>query len=629
MIPVYKNATQARRVATVLALLSLFTEIAAAQISGWRTLGNWAIDRSLAGLATGPVARVWYSESGSISIQTISQRVFETADLETWHASKATVPAEPSGISSTQPEPGAKIRSSLSDSVLYAFGKFVYRSENGGAAWDNLTGYQGESIIGPVADLAVSPRDGDQIVAVGADGVFRSADGGKSWSGVNQGLPNLAASRLVSVPAGDRGARIELNDGSVVEWQPGQKIAWTPVSDPQAAADEQLRRSLTQRLGARVTAVANSGSLTFAGRADGVVMVSDDKGATWSAFPFSAGPVDAFWVDPNDSRVALAVFGVQRDSSSTTTRVHVARTGNGGKFWDDLTSNLPDVGVHGIATDRASGAIYAATDQGVFMTYADLSVLGPAPKWEMVGLLPAGAVDVKLDAQANQLFAATAGYGVYSTLAPHRLRDPRVVSTADWVARATAPGGLISVLGSRVEVARAGDVQIPVLTATENESQLQVPFDANGSTLSLSVDGANGSMTLPGVALEAAAPAIFVDRDGTPVLLDGESGTMLDAMHAAHSNGRIQILATGLGKVKPDWPTGVAAPVNNPPSVVATVNAYLDRQPVEVTRAVLAPYIGFYMVEITVPKIVNSGPEELYLEAGGQASNRVRVFIEP
>jgi uncharacterized protein (TIGR03437 family) len=593
-------------------------------------MGNWAIDRSLAGLATGPVQRVWYPDSGSISIQTASGRVFETANLETWRASNAAVPAQGNGNATTLPESGAQVRSGpASDSVIYAFGKFVYRSENGGASWDNLTGFRGQSIVGTVADLAVSPKDSDQIVAAGSDGVFRSADGGKSWCGLNQGLPNLPATRLVSVPAGDTGAHLELKDGTVVEWQPGQKIAWTPVDDLQAASDAKLRQLLSQRVGVRVTAVASSGSTTYAGRADGAVMVSDDQGSSWSAFPFSAGSVDAFWVDPNDSSIALAVFGLQRDASSTPQHVHVARTENGGKFWDDITSNLPDIGVHGIVADRASGAIYAATDQGVFMTYADLSVLGPPPNWEMVGLLPSGAVDVKLDAQANQLFTATDGYGVYSMLAPHRLRDPRVVSTADWVARATAPGALISVLGSRVETARDGDLQIPVLTATETESQLQVPFDAGGSTLSLSVDGGSGPMTLKAVALEPASPAIFVDRDGTPVLLDGESEVMLDAMHPAHSNGRIQILATGLGKVKPDWPTGVAGPVENPPAVAAPVNAYLDRQPVEVTRAVLAPYIGFYLVEINVPKIVNSGPEELYVEVGGQASNRVRVYIEP
>lgn len=620
----YRNATATHLAATVLAALSLFAQKAVAQ-TGWRPVGNWVIDRSLAGLATGPVSRVWYADSGSVLIQTASGRIFATSDLELWQASGAAAPPEPAAISTNLPEPGAKVRSGA-DSVLYAFRGFVYRSENGGTSWDNLTGYQGESIIGPVADLAVSPKDSDQIVAVGADGVFHSADGGKSWSGLNQGLANLAASRLLSLPSDDQGARIQLTDGSVVEWQPGQKIAWTPAGDSQAASDLALRRALTQRLGVRVTAVASVGSLTYAGRADGVIMVSEDKGTTWrSAFPFAAGAVEAFWVDPNNSQVALAVFGAAPDSS-TVAHAHVAHTEDGGMFWDPFTSNLPDVAVHGITADRASGAVYAATDQGVFMTYADLGVLGAAPKWTAVGGLPAPVMDVKLDGQANQLWAATDGYGVFSTLAPHRLRDPAVVSTADWVARATAPGALISVLGSRVESARAGDLPVPVLTASESESQLQVPFEANGSSLALSV---NGSASLPAVPLEAAAPVIFVDRDGTPVLLDGENDVMLDAMHPAHSGSQIEILATGLGKVKPDWPTGVAGPLDNPPSVVATVSAYLDRQPVEVTRAVLAPYIGFYLVDITVPKIVNSGPEELYLQVGGQASNRVRVYIEP
>ncbi len=70
--------------------------------------------------------------------------------------------------------------------------------------------------------------------------------------------------------------------------------------------------------------------------------------------------------------------------------------------------------------------------------------------------------------------------------------------------------------------------------------------------------------------------------------------------------------------------------MDNPPKVMATVKAWLDRAPVEVTRAVLAPgLVGFYLVDIEVPKIVNYGPAELYIEAGGQTSNRVKVYIEP
>jgi len=101
-------------------------------------------------------------------------------------------------------------------------------------------------------------------------------------------------------------------------------------------------------------------------------------------------------------------------------------------------------------------------------------------------------------------------------------------------------------------------------------------------------------------------------------------------MTAAHSGTRIQILATGLGLVTPQWPTGVAAPLENPPRVAGSVQVYLDRAPVEVTRAELAPgYVGFYLIEITVPKVSNYGPAELYLDVDGFSSNRVRVYIEP
>jgi len=168
-----------------------------------------------------------------------------------------------------------------------------------------------------------------------------------------------------------------------------------------------------------------------------------------------------------------------------------------------------------------------------------------------------------------------------------------------------------------------------VLAATDSETQIQIPFEARGSSLALAVATSDRNLTLPSVPLEAAAPAIFVAPDGSPMLYDADTGMMLDAMTPAHSRGHVQILSTGLGRVTPDWPTGIAAPLDNPPKVAAAVGAFLDRQPVEVTRAVLAPYIGYYLVEIEVPKIVNYGPAELYIEVGGEASNRVRVYIEP
>jgi uncharacterized protein (TIGR03437 family) len=161
------------------------------------------------------------------------------------------------------------------------------------------------------------------------------------------------------------------------------------------------------------------------------------------------------------------------------------------------------------------------------------------------------------------------------------------------------------------------------------ESQIQVPFEATGSSALLSLQLISGWFTMS-VPLRDVSPAIFVDPDGSALLLDGDSGVLLDGLNPARSGARVQILATGLGKVQPAWPTGRAAPLEEPPRVVAPVGAYLDRTPVEVTRATLAPgYVGFYLVEVRLPSLVNAGPAELYVEAGGRESNKVRIYLQP
>ena len=59
--------------------------------------------------------------------------------------------------------------------------------------------------------------------------------------------------------------------------------------------------------------------------------------------------------------------------------------------------------------------------------------------------------------------------------------------------------------------------------------------------------------------MQDVSPAIFIDRGGAPMLLDADSGLMFDARKAARSGSRIQILTNDLGKVQPDWLTGMAA----------------------------------------------------------------------
>jgi uncharacterized protein (TIGR03437 family) len=601
-------------------------------------LGNSAIDLSLAGLATGPVSRVWYSPAGdSLFIQTQSGKVFESKDFETWKSSNAVAPEAVNASMARTPENGAKLRLAVGQSgAAYGFGQFVYRSADGGASWDNLTAVKVAgglaSLVGTgLTDMAVSSKNPDEIVVAGADGVFRSLDGGKSWDGLNDALPNFPTARIRTLPTGEKSLIVDVPGGSI-EWVPGEKIAWRPVSSAESRDEQLLRQAYSTTRAITALARSRSGDALYTGTIDGYISVSLDRGVTWQTFPTNTGePVTGFWIDDQDPRIAMATLGARPSPLGGAPSSHVWRTVNAGAFWDDVTAALPDSPATGVAADRQSGAVYVSTSGGVFAADLDLMSGSVPSAWRALTGLPTGTVnDVKLDQGKNKLWVSVDGLGVYSTLAPHRLRDPRVVSSADLAARAAAPGALLTVLGARVDSARTGDQVAPVLAAADTESQIQIPFNTTGAAVALSLASATTTRVMPPIPLMPTSPAILLNQDNSPVVLDADRGLMLDAMNPVHSGSHIQVLTTGLGQVTPDWPTGLPAPQDNPPKVVAPVKAWLDREPIEVTRAVLAPtYVGFYLIDLEVPKIVNYGPAELYIEAGGQSSNRVRVYIEP
>jgi uncharacterized protein (TIGR03437 family) len=626
-------------------LLALWTTAApqalaqsAALAPDWRRVGNYLVEAGLASPAGGPVERVWYAADGSrLYAQTAAGRIYETADFETWRPSETSAPPESSSTAVNGPEAGLRLRAARGARLLYAMGRAAYRSEDDGATWHNLTEYRGQSLIGSgLTDLAVSPSDPEHIAVANSHGVWRSLDGGLSWTGLNEGLPNLPVRRILRVPGNGLSARIELAaPGTPVEaeWSNGRLKAWIPRGDSMADFEAELRSALGAILQNSVTAVAIEGDSIYAGGEEGRFWVSADRGRTWRSFRLAdAGTVQRLWVNPAEPFRALAALA---SPGADGRGARIARTINGGAFWDDLTANLPAGSAWGVTADAPSGSVYVAADAGVFMTYADLNAAGPATPWTPLrGRLPDGpARDVRLDSAANQLWVALDGHGVFATLAPHRFRDPRIVNAADHSGRPAAPGSLLSVLGSRVSQARVGELEAPVLAAGDSESQIQVPFEATGSSLRLALlaAAADGSITRREIdlALRATSPAIFLDKEGAPMVLDADRGLLLDAGTPARAGSRIQILATGLGKVTPDWPTGLAAPLDNPPAVVAPVRVFVDRSPVEVTAATLASgYAGFYLVEVQLPEIVNAGPAELYIEVGGQASGRVSLLLE-
>jgi uncharacterized protein (TIGR03437 family) len=624
-------------------LLALFLVLGVAPIWGqsnvrtaeWRRIGNSAIEAALPSVATGVVTRVWYSsDGGTLYAATLTPgtglaRIWETRDFETWTRSDVqSAPEAAADRLESPPEPGARVlRASGRARRWYALGRFAYRTDDDGRGWTNLTGYRDQSILGDrLRDLATSPSDPDEIVVAGDFGIWRSMDGGATWAGLNEGLPNLPAVRILALPNGYRAARVLGANGLEFEWLPGERAGWRISSQSTLTKEIFLKSQIGNRWNATITAAVDRNEWIYAGAQDGRLFVSSDRGLNWQTYTFSdSGPVRALFVHPGDWRSAIAVM-----------QNRVLRTSNGGQVWDDITAGMGGNDLRGVAADPASGAIYLATAKGVFYGYADLQNLAAPPRWQPLEGGPSGAaiLDVQLDEAGNQLFLLAEGFGLYATMAPHRLRDLAVVNAADFSGREAAPGGLLSILGGRFESVRTGALNVPVLGRSDSETQIQVPFEVQGETLPLVLEAAGISRRL-GVPLARLSPAIFIDRDGAPLLLDADSGMALDAANPARSGARIQILATGLGAVDPPWASGVAAPgdgvsADGIPKVVAPVTVFVDRERVPVTRATLAPgYVGFYLIEVQLPKLVNAGPAELYLSAGDKSSNRVTLYLAP
>ena len=141
---------------------------------------------------------------------------------------------------------------------------------------------------------------------------------------------------------------------------------------------------------------------------------ADSTTVTFTRIDTAAQPrrfISGIAVDPNNPLHAFVSFSGY-DAYTPTTPGHVFEvTVDAGTLvatWRDLSANIGDQPVTGIAFDGASGRVYAATDFGVVVRTA-------AGQWAPAGLrLPPVAVyGIALDAKSGLLYAATHGRGVW------------------------------------------------------------------------------------------------------------------------------------------------------------------------------------------------------------------------
>ncbi len=246
---------------------------------------------------------------------------------------------------------------------------------------------------GTVRSLAVDPSDPDTLYAVTGGGVYKTADGGGTWTWV--ALPSSCCVGAVAVDparpsrvlAGVRGS-LELSEDRGRTWTEVlsgeglfvEALAFAPGT-PSTAFLSDTGRLLWSRDGGRTWAPAALGRTgvrgvevdprnprtVYAVLFNGVSR-SVDGGASWTALPMPVPP--GRLSGPEDLR-AMAV------APSGPPKLYVAgaqgfyRSRDGGRSWVSLPRFLgPDEGVLRLVADPVvPGTLYAATDRGVWASH--------------------------------------------------------------------------------------------------------------------------------------------------------------------------------------------------------------------------------------------------------------------
>jgi len=400
----------------------------------------------------------------------------------------------------------------------------VYRSTDGGATWEAFTcspGYNRGIVqlavhrqnsrtvyAGGYAGFAVSTDSGEHwthsnsglsghyirsLVAddrdpltfyagTRNDGLWKTTDGGASWSPITQNLPANDAHTLLQIPNSDVLFASMWGVGLYKSTDRGD--TWVRVGE----ADFGIYVS--------GLAVSPDGSNLYA--LDRGFHVSTDQGVTWAkkgtGLPTSAGGFLA--IDPVDSRIIYAGY-YEKGLFKTT---------DGGETWTEI-GNFQTVRIRTMLVDPwDENVVYVGTD-GYLARSTDKGVT-----WSTSYLtgLHHGSIQVLAKGPAKTVLAGTWQGGIFAS------RDrgetwsevkPRVPSGAPMLALAFAPGGtmLIGTLGAGVFTGEYGDT-----------NQLYFPQVADGVSGSIKL---RSTLVLVNGGDETQATIMFRNTLGQPMAI--------------------------------------------------------------------------------------------------------------
>ena len=242
----------------------------------------------------------------------------------------------------------------------------IFRSSDGGSTWTQL--YQSSNWRNSIYALtSVSKENGEVLLFAGtwATGVLRSTDHGVTWDSVNTGLTDRSIRSFTCIhPAAEGGTTYLF--AAAIPYLPGPSLGgvFVSIDDGESWTETGLRGRRVECLAAN----PNGTGVTslFAGTDHGVFL-STDNGASWAEA--NSGLADTsvrcFAVNPASGQTAT------RSLFAGTVTGGVYRSTNNGTVWQAISTGITNTNVWSLAVSDSylfagtlGGGVFRSTDGG-------------------------------------------------------------------------------------------------------------------------------------------------------------------------------------------------------------------------------------------------------------------------